>query len=156
MIDVYCVVLLSLQKNMDTVVCFAVLSICCIGTVLSTECADDELALCCGRHATRQPECCKKLDLERLCADEQQLDEDRPSKLFLGKRNVPDDQYLLGDDEVDKRRSPFLGKRRNPFLGKRRSPFLGKRRNPFLGKRDDIDDDRLEEIYDKRRMPFLG
>lgn len=136
-----------------------IVSVLSLATMLVSGCPGDLIAVCslCSQPST-QLDCCKSLDITRLCVDEEQ---DKRTKFPLGKRSIPDDSdgdIADVDDgfetELDneKRRSPFLGKRRNPFLGKRRSPFLGKRRNPFLGKREDD----LLTSYDKRRMPFLG
>jgi hypothetical protein len=146
---------------------------------ITSGCTGDRDAVCvtCSGQSSSQPECCKSIDVDRICQDSSIGVEHKRARFALGKRSIADndgygddifedgnsvdgelgESYLNDDFEPDldaeKRRSPFLGKRRNPFLGKRRSPFLGKRRNPFLGKRYD---DQLASRFDKRRMPFLG
>jgi len=125
----------------------------CPSSLVEAECK------ACGRRASGDSQlyvnrCCSDMELYSSCRDH--LDTKATQSKSLAKRSIDQLGDYNDDIQEEKRRNPFLGKRANPFLGKRKvNPFLGKRRThaPFLGKR--LSDD-LDEVFAKRRMPFLG
>jgi len=110
------------------------------------------LCLTCSRHLdVHTADCCTDETIYASCVE--LLDEAVQSGLVPGSSGEGNSLWVSGnaedEEEMSKRRSPFIGKRRSPFIGKRRSPFIGKRRSPFIGKR-------RSPFLGKRRSPFLG